>query len=97
MKKASSSHAVSCENSFCNVPNLDEVIKTLSQLKNEKASNDIPPEILKYCRLSENFMNFFIELIEQVWKEKSVPTSWGNGRVEALWKGKGSKLDPAMY
>ena len=38
-----------------------------------------------------------MELIKQVWKEKSVPTDWGNGRVEALWKGKGSKLDPAMY
>jgi len=89
---------ISRQNPFCNdVPNREEIIKALSQLKNEKASNDIPPEILKCCRLSENFMNFFMELIEQVWKEKSVPTNWGNGRVEALWKGKGSKLDPAMY
>ena len=38
-----------------------------------------------------------MELIEQVWKEKSVPTDWGSGRVEALWKGKGSKLDPVMF
>ena len=38
-----------------------------------------------------------MELIEQVWNEKTVPSSWGNGKIEALWKGKGSKLDPAMY
>ena len=36
-------------------------------------------------------------LIEQVWDEKAVPKSWGNGETKALWKGKGSKLDPSMY
>ena len=30
-------------------------------------------------------------------EKKTVPESWGLGKVEALWKGKGSKLDPAMY
>ena len=42
-------------------------------------------------------MEFFMELVEQVWNEKEVPKSWGNGKIEALWKGKGSKLDPTMY
>ena len=38
-----------------------------------------------------------MKLVEQVWKDKTVPKSWGNGKIEALWKGKGSKLDPTMY
>ena len=42
-------------------------------------------------------MNCFMELITQVWTEKTVPKRWGNGKIEALWKGKGSKLDPTMY
>ena len=42
-------------------------------------------------------MNYFMKLVEQVWKDKTVPKSWGDGKIEALWKGKGSKLDPTMY
>ena len=79
------------------IPSLDEDIETLAKLKNGKASNDIPPEILKHSRKSSNFMNYFMKLVEQVWNEKTVPKNWGNGKVEALWKGKGSKRYPTMY
>ena len=79
------------------IPTREEVVKSLSNLKNGKASNDIPPEILKHARNSSNFMDFFMKLVERVWVEKTVPETWGNGKIEALWKGKGSKSDPAMY
>jgi len=41
-------------------------------------------------------MNFFMTLVEQVWTTKTVPKTWGNGKIEALWKGKGSKRDPTV-
>ncbi|XP_066915553.1 uncharacterized protein [Clytia hemisphaerica] len=42
-------------------------------------------------------MDFFMKLVKLVWVEKTVPETWGNGNIEALWKGKGSKSDPAKY
>ena len=90
--------ALSRQHPFNNeTPSRDEVVNSLAKLKNGKASNDIQPEILKHARYSSKFIDFLMELIEQVWNEKTVPSSWGNGKIEALWKGKGSKLDPAMY
>ena len=78
-------------------PTRTEIVDTLAKLKNRKSSNDVPPEILKYARESSRFIDRLTFLIHQVWDEKTVPKAWANGKVEALWKGKGSKSDPAMY
>ena len=66
-------------------------------LKTTNQPNDIPPEILKYAKNSAGFMDAFMLLIKEIWTTKTVSKSWGLGKIEALWKGKGSKLDPAMY
>ena len=56
-------------------PSRDEVVNSLAKLKNGIASNDIQPEILKHARYSSKFIDFLMELIEQVWNEKTVPSS----------------------
>jgi len=32
-------------------------------------------------------MDIFMEPVTQVWNEKTVPKSWGDGKIEALWEG----------
>ena len=32
-----------------------------------------------------------------LWENLDVPTAWGNSRLQAIWKKKGSKKDPKKY
>ena len=32
-----------------------------------------------------------------LWRDLDVPTAWGNSRLQAIWKKKGSKKDPKKY
>ena len=66
-------------------------------LRNNKSSNDVPPEFLKAAAHCEKFLDVFKLLTDEIWSTRSVPSSWGQGRLEALFKGKGSKADPSKY
>ena len=36
-------------------------------------------------------------MTSNLWSNLDIPDSWGNSRLKTLWKGKGSKSDPAKY
>ncbi|XP_066935519.1 uncharacterized protein [Clytia hemisphaerica] len=77
-------------------PTVEEIQKHLQKLKNNKASNDIEPELLKRC--TEPIMLQVIQrMMFNLWDNLDIPGVWGNSRLKTLWKGKGSKKDPTKY
>ena len=71
-------------------PTKIEVADTLKRLKNNKSSCDVPPEYLKYAAELPGFVDLFFELTCEIWSTKMVPKNFGHGRLEALFKNKGS-------
>ena len=79
-----------------NPPTLEEIQKQIELLKNNKANNDIHPELLKIC--NEPVTHEIIHRItSNLWENLDVPESWGNSRLKTIWKNKGSKNDPSQY
>ena len=77
-------------------PTADEIEKHIKLLKNNKASNDIDPELLKRC--SHPIMIQVIQKITfNLWNNFDLPNDWGNSLLQTLWKGKGSKKDASKY
>ena len=77
-------------------PTLEEIQKQIELLKNNKANNDIHPELLKIC--NEPVTHEIIHRItSNLWENLDVPESWGNSRLKTIWKNKGSKNDPSKY
>eukprot|EP00111_Clytia_hemisphaerica_P017270 TCONS_00051124-protein len=76
-------------------PSIDEIHAHIQKLKNNKASNDIEPELLKRC--THPIMLEVIHRItnNQLWSGHDLPISWGQSLLRTLWKGKGSKKDPS--
>ena len=81
------------------VPDKQEIIKALKKLKNGKAANDIPSELLKYAVDCEPLLTELERLIGIVWKTETTPSMWSHTKLVALWKGaaKGSSKDPSAY
>ena len=77
-------------------PSVEEIKECLNKLKNNKASNDIAPELLKHCGTP-----IMIEVLHcmmgKLWREMDIATAWGNSRLKNLWKGKGSKKNPKNH
>ena len=59
-------------------PFIVELKKALSKLKNGKASGSsgILPEMVKVAAEEEEFLEFFLLLVHQVWEERRVPQEW---------------------
>ena len=55
-----------------------ELKKALSKLKNGKASGSsgILPEMVKVAAEEEEFLEFFLLLVHQVWEERRVSQEW---------------------
>ena len=85
----------------CNIdsspPTKIEVADTLKRLKTNKSSCDVPPEFLKYAAEVPGFVDLFHEMTCEIWGTKSVPKSFGHGRLEALFKNKGSNKEAKNY
>ena len=71
-------------------PTLIEVHQFLQKLKTNKASCDVPPEFLKYAADSAQFVDLFHQMTSEIWRKKKVPKKFGHGKIEALFKNKGS-------
>ena len=71
----------------------------LKQLKNGKASNDIPAAFLKHAVGNKEFLKELTALYKDVWENTNIPKMWGHSRLVSLWKGpsKGKAGDPATY
>ena len=91
--------SVSTESIQNNVPDKQEIIKALKKLKNGKAANDIPSELLKYAVDCEPLLTELERLIGIVWKTETTSSMWSDTKLVALWKGaaKGSSKDPSAY
>ena len=74
-------------------PTTDEIQECSNELKENKASNDIDPTLLKNCEhpLMQEVLH---RMTTRLWNEIDIPDAWGNSRLKSLWKGKGSKKDP---
>ena len=91
--------SISTESVQNNVPDKQEIIKALKKLKNGKAANDIPSELLKYAVDCEPLLTELKHLIGIVWKTEITPSMWSHTKLVALWKGtaKESSKDPSAY
>ena len=80
-------------------PDIGEIQSVIKKLKNGKATNDLPTEMLKYAITSEALMLEMENLFTTIWQSHRIPTSWGHSKLVALWKGasKGSIKDPKAY
>ena len=79
-----------------NPPTIDEIQKQLNQLKVNKASNDIDPELLKRC-CHPIMLQVIHRMTTNLWNTLDITEKWGNSKLKTLWKGKGSKNDPKKY
>ena len=77
--------------------NLFDLKKIIRGLKNNKATgaDGITNEILKM--LDDQNLETFLEILNRLYKNNLVPEAWNIGMVTLLYKGKGSKGDPANY
>ena len=80
-------------------PNSDEIKKCLNKLKNRKAANDVPTELLKTAGENKEFLEELTSLYNHVWIHHEIPEEWGHSKLVALWKGpsKGKSDDPSTY
>ena len=78
-------------------PSIEEIQKHLRALKANKASNDIEPELLNKLNSHPIMIQVVHRIIINLWENFDLPNSWGNSCLKTLWKGKGSKKDPAKY
>ena len=69
----------------------------MKALKANKASNDIEPELLNKLNNHPIMIQVVHRVMMNLWDNFDLPNSWGNSRLKTLWKGKGSKKDPAKY
>ena len=77
-------------------PTLDEVKKAIHELKNNKAArkDELPAELLKHG--SEQLHQMIHHILEKIWEEEELPTSWLDGLIRPLYK-KGHRLECANY
>ena len=77
--------------------NMYDLKKIIRSLKNNKATgiDGITNEILKM--LDDQNLETFLEILNRLYKHNLVPEAWNIGVVTMLYKGKGSKGDPANY
>ena len=77
-------------------PTVDEIERQIKLLKNNKASNDVAPDLLKVC--NHPIMNQVIHRMAlNLWNNLDFPEAWSNSHLKTLWKNKGSKSDPTKY
>ena len=80
-------------------PSKSEIIHTLKNMKNGKASNDLPAEYLKYAIDSIEVIEELHKLYKLVWQTQLIPTKWRHSKLITIWKGpsKGKADDPTAY
>ena len=71
------------------IPTAGEIREIIENKKNGKASTDIKNEIIKNGK--EQFIRIFMPLVTEVWKTEKVPTTWNEGSITTIWKGKGDQ------
>ena len=78
-------------------PNMLEIRNAIKVLKSNKSSLDVSAELLKVAIEVENFANITHNHISKIWEQIVIPSQWNITRLNAIWKKKGSIMDPLMY
>ena len=80
-------------------PEEKEIVEVIKNLKETKASNDIPIAFIKYATDSKEFITEIVQLYQSVWETNVIPKCWGHSKLVALWKGasKGKSSDATSY
>ena len=78
-------------------PKREEIIESISKLRNQKSSIDIPGELVKLAISSEQFVETIHNFYSEIWEKGEVPDTFGKGEISALFKNKGSMKDPSKY
>ena len=61
-----------------------EVVEAIKKIKNGKASDNIPPRVMKGD--TEITANIMINLMEDAWEKEEVPTKWKTGYIVKIAK-----------
>ena len=70
-------------------PTIQEIHDIIQTKQNGKSTTDIKNEMLKIP--GETMTNFIYPLIKTIWQEEKIPNNWNEGKITALWKGKGDR------
>ena len=71
------------------IPSKKEVEEAIKLKKNNKATTDIPNEILK--RGGKGFVECFYPVLERFWNYEKTTKEWNEGIITSVWKGKGDQ------
>ena len=74
-----------------------EIKGVISKLRNDKAYDDLPAEILKLAMENEEMISELESIFEIVWNENKIPEDWRKAKIECIFKNKGSKLEAQNY
>ena len=76
-------------------PSVDGVTCAICKLRNGRAADGIPPELLK-CAINP-ISKALHEIFIQVWRTGHVPSDWKDGILIALYEGKVPKVDCSSH
>ena len=77
-------------------PTIEEIEKRLKEMKSNKASNDVDPNLIKCCD-HPIMLQVIQRMTDKLWENLDIAEAWGNSRLKTIWKGKGSQKDPSKY
>ena len=78
-------------------PSSDEILNGINKLNKGRATIDVETEMLLVAATIPEFINLLEDYYRHIWTVKQVPNQWRLSRLSALWKRKGSALDPTKY
>ena len=78
-------------------PETEEIKAIILNLKNDKASCDIPPNILKLLTRSKSVMIELTKLMKLIWESEKPPDNLGKTHLTSFWKKRGSRKEPKNY
>ena len=74
---------------YNDLPTVGEISDVIAKKENGKATTDFRNEMLK--RPGKSMEDLICPMIQAIWKDESVPSTWNKGLITSLWKGKGDK------
>ena len=78
-------------------PTDNEISIAIKQLNKGKSSLDIEPEIVKLADSVPSFKTAIKIYYTKIWEQIQVPSQWRSSKINPIWKGKGSALDPTKH
>ena len=71
------------------MPTKEEVKMAIMKKRNKKSTTDFPNEIIK--RGENEMVDMIYPVLKVFWEEETPPSTWNEGLISNVWKGKGDK------